>query len=512
MKRGLSITNRSVAVIGGGIAGCTTAIELADREYNVILFEEQAVLLSQSSDITPCRIGVGMHYRDAPSAKHSLDNAVYLVRHLIKKTGLGFRVGESFPPSHRLRHVFYVLSKESLINETDFLMLCEILEKHYALLVNADKKNKVFGEVSEFYRIIDKQDALYQEISGLLQMDNVSKVVMVCEHLFDWPALKTYLLEALYSRKNIQVLTGTKVKSIDLGCDGNFFVASDVTVGRGFDLLVNAAWHNVDLINSSFMRTKSSKTSPDKSVTNRVKCMAIVNLPEQFRETSIFVCYGPFTSLSARGDGKGYITYEPVTNMGQFSSSDDSQYTELIKYITSSDLIGLEEKEALGKAILEGASIYLKGITASKFEGLRFGIVRTDGGVVDINDVNSPHHERLFSGVRDLESTPGLIVNEARKHIFWAKNMTMTADLVDLHYNIKYLVYSALAVFNHENLHIIAYTIFCAIRPAFSRATMEKVDKNKVIKDLREQFLFKTRHFKAKDSELELTASPAVLP
>lgn len=65
--------DRSVAVIGGGIFGVLTALEIADQGYPVTLYEKNADILQGASLVNQCRVHMGYHYpRDDKTAKDSL--------------------------------------------------------------------------------------------------------------------------------------------------------------------------------------------------------------------------------------------------------------------------------------------------------------------------------------------------------------------------------------------------------------------------------------------------------
>ena len=60
---------------------------------------------------------------------------------------------------------------------------------------------------------------------------------------------------------------------------------------------------------------------------------------------------------------------------------------------------------------------------------VKFGVVRTDSGVVDINSRNSSDTKRTFKGVYPAKL--GLIINEARKHTYWHVNQQRVHEIIN---------------------------------------------------------------------------------
>lgn len=61
--------NKTISIIGGGIGGCCTALEMAKTgRYKINIFEKRSELMRESSDATPGRMGLGFHYADKKTA------------------------------------------------------------------------------------------------------------------------------------------------------------------------------------------------------------------------------------------------------------------------------------------------------------------------------------------------------------------------------------------------------------------------------------------------------------
>ena len=408
---------KTVAVIGGGIAGCTSALKLAGAGYKVDLYESAEHLLSRTSDATPCRLGVGFHYMDTNTAILTLRTNIDLVRYLIRKTGNHFQVQNYDNGRFSPKRIYYVIAKETVVPLDEIREIFTQIREEYRRLVEKDPENAVFGPVENFYQEIDKMT-----LTGTIKVEDVLTVYDTCESLFDWPLFKPFLIGEVHSNPKIKVHTETNVLSIQRGEDLKMVVKSQLG-DRQYDFLVNSSWHNADQLNQNLeVRDYHCQTI------NRVKCMAIVELPKSLRNKSFLFGYGPFCALSSRnieGRDTGYLTYEPVTNILQLQS--DAQWTdEQKKYVNGE--IPISQKIELGHQILEGASQFIPDLKHAKFLELKMGVVRTDGGEVDIYS-RDKHFARDFMGVYPL--TLGIVVNEARKHTYWHENSKKTVELID---------------------------------------------------------------------------------
>ena len=64
---------QDITIIGGGVGGCCTALELAKTgKYQAQILEKNSELMKESSDATPGRMGLGFHYADQSTAIYYL--------------------------------------------------------------------------------------------------------------------------------------------------------------------------------------------------------------------------------------------------------------------------------------------------------------------------------------------------------------------------------------------------------------------------------------------------------
>ena len=113
------LSRKEVAVIGGGIFGILSALEIAKKGYPVVIFEKELDIITGASLINQCRIHMGYHYpRDERTAIYS--NA----------TGRVFK--KFFAPAIRNINNYYFIGKEgSLTSPKSFLAFCKKMRLPY---------------------------------------------------------------------------------------------------------------------------------------------------------------------------------------------------------------------------------------------------------------------------------------------------------------------------------------------------------------------------------------------
>ena len=135
-----------IAVIGGGIAGSSVAIYLSNLGLDVTLFEKQDSLV----DGPPmCHLHAGGNlYREI-----SDNQCVRLLEESIELLRL-------YPQAIDFRPTVIAIPTYDKDNPTDLIARLELLKKEYQRLINEDEKNKVLGEVEDYYKLYFKEDIL----------------------------------------------------------------------------------------------------------------------------------------------------------------------------------------------------------------------------------------------------------------------------------------------------------------------------------------------------------------
>ncbi len=146
-----------IAVIGGGIFGCTTAIELARAGHSVELFERHDRLLAEASGINQYRIHRGYHY------PRSLDTAMSA-----KASEAEFRSYFAEAIVGRSANYYAIAKEGSLTSAKEYVAFCDDLGLDYD-----------------------------EETPAILKRDVVDLCIRVREALFDPDALRQICGERL---------------------------------------------------------------------------------------------------------------------------------------------------------------------------------------------------------------------------------------------------------------------------------------------------------------------------
>ncbi|MES2677945.1 MAG: FAD-dependent oxidoreductase [Pseudomonadota bacterium] len=425
-----SANHKPVLISGGGIAGIMTALKLAELGIKSTLIEQGENLLSQTSGCTPARVGHGYHYRDLETAKLYLQSSITFLKKYCnnekRKAEFVISVSKDDP---ELDCGLYFIAKDSQVPADELLKIYEGIRAEYKRLVELDPSNKIFGEVDDFFRVLDLED--YQDVVDVSKM---AAVIRTQEKLLNWPNFSQYLLDQVksYQQKGlIEVRTGQEVTKIDYDQttrNQNFAVTMQSGEKLTASYVINSTWSSIEMLDSTLF--------PESAVeerTNRMKLIVSIALPEGKENiASMFTSMGPFSMFSNEGNGRGKITFAPVTNaldyvIEEFKKGEpvDPQLKEIWQEwiargeITVANLSdpeswrdiecqlsipplykrwlvdGLNKKEQLffGSRILAGAVESYPILAGSRMVSIAGGIVKSNGEV-NIRDVESNFHKR----------------------------------------------------------------------------------------------------------------------
>jgi len=193
----------NICVLGGGIAGCSTALELAKiNGVSVTLIEMRDTLLSGSSNSTPCRFSLGLHYIDPETAKYCLQNAIE-----VAKKWPGYIV----EGSDAIKHGRYFIVKENSVFDPQEIARCwNELKKEYIRLCDEDPENQVFGSPDQLYRFLSPSEISTSPIS----QNKVIAGIVSAESVLNWSKLRLDMTKRIELEPIISVALSHQVLKI----------------------------------------------------------------------------------------------------------------------------------------------------------------------------------------------------------------------------------------------------------------------------------------------------------
>ena len=460
-------------IIGGGAGGCASALELAKAGHTVVLVEKRDDLLAGSSDDTPCRLGLGFHYIDINTAKKYLRSTITFLKKYPE-----FVLGRDKDPSHPYLHWRYFVVKDSQFKLSKIDEVYGQLKEYYKELIKEDSDNAVLGNPENFYRPL-----AIDEFENHVNKKIVITGFETAEQVLDWPRFKSYMINEVEAHPNITVYKNCEVLDVKHSDKHAGFVVSiqkqNINQEKlSADFIVNCAWENVEAINH-----KAGFFTQPGARTNRLKVIVEIELPANFEANgpvnSMFFCFGPHCSFTNLGNGKGYISYEPVTNIELSSTLELPALSKRLLYNKASE----DDVLYYGQEILAGVVKYIPGLKDSKITGAKFGIVKTKG-TVDIYSADSDFHKRDYSGVESQQIR--WIDNSCMKLLYMLDNAKEVADLAEKHIKIDNFIgdISVNLQFPNENLNSQKF-----LQHAFKKYTQRYLAINDIKKEDEDKFV-----------------------
>ena len=245
-----------IAIIGGGVAGATTALYLGNLGLDVTLFERENSLVNGPPF---CHLHAGGNlYPDISDAqcltllKQSIDFLRY------------------YPFIVDYRPTVIALPHTCESNPKDLLPRLVLLRERYEALIDEDTDNKVLGDSADYYRCYEKAEiealqsqptvALPQSsdewmttVAKNIDLDKVQfPLILVQEYGLNLFGLSSGVSFALKDLATVNLQTNTIVSNIQEVCDEKLWdvtsICNNVTTTQSFDYVINAAGFRTGMI------------------------------------------------------------------------------------------------------------------------------------------------------------------------------------------------------------------------------------------------------------------------
>jgi len=259
---------KRIIIIGGGIHGCATAVELSDIDYEIMLIEKADELFQGTSGSTHNRAHMGYHYpRAIDTAKECQEGLDHF------KTLFNDALISSFEN-------YYVISKvDSMTNKDQFRGFCNELKLPYKI------------------RWPDKQ---------FLHKDLISSSFLVPEGIFNTERIIDYFKKHA-SKGNIIFKTNTEVVKGNKIADNQFKVVvnehGEINEYKA-DIIINATYAYANNVLKAFGMEQQMKEYKQQKV-------EVVVVRSRKKIPALTVMDGPFMSIMPYGNFADlYLLYD----------------------------------------------------------------------------------------------------------------------------------------------------------------------------------------------------------
>lgn len=257
----------SVAVIGGGVFGLLSGIEIARRGHPVVLFEKRADVFMGASYVNQCRVHMGYHYpRDEQTARATLS-----AQKEFRETFPDAIVEDGFEN-------YYCFAREgSMVTKAQCRSFCRSLGLPYH---------------EEFPSNV------------VVSSTDVDFSLKVPEVIFDADKVKKRLLEMVDEVKNMEIVTGAEVVGVARVAGGYSveFTKSGRRYAQLFSGVVNATYSDLNRINQML-------GLPLPNYQYELCEMLAVKVPWEGK-TGVAIMDGPFCGIMPFGFKNEYLLYD----------------------------------------------------------------------------------------------------------------------------------------------------------------------------------------------------------
>ncbi|CAA6820876.1 MAG: Unknown protein [uncultured Sulfurovum sp.] len=247
------LTRKKIAIVGGGVAGSSTAFYLGQLGLNVTLFEKES---SISSGPPYCHLHAGGNlYREI-----SDEQCVTLLKQSIEFV-------RAYPFAIDYRPTVIAIPKTDRSTPEALLPRLTLLKKEYEASIEKDPQNEVLGRSEEYYKLYHKEEiealknapiqkqpkSLDEWMVPALQQLDLSKVqfplIMVQEYGINLFRFASGLELAIDKMANVTFKPNTTVTNIEKK-DNTWSIAykSEQKKEASFDYLINATGYKTGSI------------------------------------------------------------------------------------------------------------------------------------------------------------------------------------------------------------------------------------------------------------------------
>jgi len=300
----------NVAVVGGGIFGCTTAIALARAGFHVSLFERRDDIMTAASAINQYRVHRGYHY---PRSAETIDSC--------RRAAPLFEDEYEDAIIKHLKHYYCIAREDSLVGGAQYLSTLKAHDLPYAI-----------------------------ETPEHVNKDAVQLSISVDENIYD-PSVIKNVIKARLKEHGVGMYLKRKVSTDDL---------SD------FDFVIVATY-------AALNEALSGHAEAQRAYQYEVCEKIVVTIPKQLKNVSTVIMDGPFMAFDPLGDTGhavlGHVEHAiHLRNIGLAAQVPEAIAPLLNKGIVENPPVSNAAK------FLEAGALYMPSLKDAKHIGSMFTI------------------------------------------------------------------------------------------------------------------------------------------
>ena len=374
----------TVAVLGGGLTGLGTALELAKHGTKVALVEQDNLPMNRASLRNEGKIHLGFIYandRTFATARLQLQGALQF-RALLARW-----IGARANSLRRSTPFVYLVTAGSLLAR-------EELEVHYAAVERECADH--LSQAQDLDYLGDRPKQLFHpcalsNLKPLLKIDGLAAAFRTEERAIDTDELAQALRAAVRDATEIRLLARRKVESVTRHCE-RFHIEGSGPEGRwqlDAAQVVNATWENRLAIDE----TVGLRHEP--GWVHRLKYRVIARVPERLRQgPSVTMVLGPYGDVVIRPDGTAYLSWYPVGMRGwTHELAPPASWAGPCRGELADD-----DRRSVADGVLGAIDEWYPGIGASQPLLVDAGVIVAYGRT-DVGDTASRLHDRSRIGV-----------------------------------------------------------------------------------------------------------------
>lgn len=376
--------NKRIAILGAGGLGACLALELANRGYQIDLFEEHAEPVRKASFVNEGKIHLGFIYamdKEFHTSRQMIDAAIHFIPNLKRWIDLDPEKIISTP-------FYYLVHRGSLLSG-------EHLDVHYQKCVTYFNEAKQIHK-NNYLGIFDQVSANRLpkgEWGDIANPEYIQDVFTTTEHSVEPRTIAYKLQQALEDNPSISLRLNTKVLGVIDQRDSLIvnFVNQGINQKDHYDIVVNSTW------NSLLEIDRTMGIEPLHSWSFRYKFGNKILIP--FSSDKFYSCtmvQGPFGDAVNFKEKGGFFSWYPIGRTGWSEDHKppdwDKMYSEEERYDVFS-----RSFEELEKRIPTLRNLEFKPEAVHPVGGVIFAL-----GNTDVDNQESKLHTRHEVGIRSF--------------------------------------------------------------------------------------------------------------